>query len=154
MKHLVGKWGSVAKRLLIANLFMGVVFATIYYYISLAVTRGLIQRSLRSDRKDGAVSLEVTSFIKNNPRGLRLLKEVDNNERTFYDQIIKPIMKPDFWLQLDTHHPHNWLWWFLRSMMIQSGMGADMGNVSNKNSIFQIIQIIEVLIMNAYVISL
>ena len=154
MKHLVGKWGEIAKRLLIANLFMGMVFATVYYYISRAVARGLIKRSLESDRKNGGVSVDVADFIKKNPSGARLLEQVEKKGRTPFDHLWFPIMKADPQLSLENHHTHNWLWWFLKSMLLQSGMGADMGEVSDKHRLFQIIQIIEVLLMNAYVISL
>ena len=154
MKHLVGKWGEIAKRLLAANLVMGAVFATIYYYINLAVARGLIKRSLEVDRKNGGVSADVAQFVKTDPRGPRLLKQVEKKGRTIFEQIWTPIMEADPWLRLEDHHTHNWLWWFLKSMLLQSGMGADMGQVSDKHTMFQIIQIIEVLLMNAYVISL
>lgn len=154
MKHLVGKWGNIAKRLLIANLLMGAVFATLYYYINLAVTRGLIRRSLESDRKNGGVSAGVAEFVKKDPRGSRLLQQVEEKKRTFSEQLWAPIMEADPWLRLENHHTHNWLWWFLKSMLLQSGMGADMGQVSDKHRMFQIVQIIEVLLMNAYVISL
>lgn len=154
MKHLVGKLSNIVKRLLVANLLMGAVFATIYYYINLAVTRGLIKRSLESDKKNGGVSTEVAEFVKNDPRGSRLLQHVEEKERTFSEQLWAPIMEADPWLRLENHHTHNWLWWFLKSMLLQSGMGADMGQVSDKHKMFQIIQIIEVLLINAYMISL
>ena len=154
MKYLAGKWGRIAKRLLIANLAMGAVFATIYYYISRAVARGLIKRALESDRRNAGVSADVTEFVKNDPSGALLLEQVEKKERTSFDHFWSPIMKADPQLSLENHHTHNWLWWFLKSMLLQSGMGADMGEVSDKHRVFQIIQIIEVLLMNAYVISL
>jgi hypothetical protein len=154
MKHIVGKWVTIAKRLLVANLLMGAVFATIYYYINLAVTRGLIRRSLESDRTNGGVSVGVAELVKNDPRGSRLLQQVEEKKRTFSEQLLTPIMEADPWLRLENHPTHNWLWWFLKSMLLQSGMGADMDQVSDKHRMFQIVQIIEVLLMNAYVISL
>ena len=118
------------------------------------MARGLIKRSLESDRKNGGVSADVADFVKKNPSGARLLEQVEKKGRTPFDHFWFPIMKADPQLSLENHHTHNWLWWFLKSMLLQSGMGADMGEVSDKHRLFQIIQIIEVLLMNAYVISL
>jgi len=154
MKYIISKWATIAERLVITNIFMGAVFATIYYYINQAVTRGLIVKSMQSSRKNDTMSVDVMEFIKNDLRGRKLVTQVEKEGRTLSDHILIPIMDPDPWLHLEDRRTHNWMWWFLKSMLIQSGMGADMGNVSNKHNMFQIIQIVEVLLINVYMISL
>ena len=156
MKLHWSRVGSVAPRFVTVNLIIGGVFAMLYAYVYRGVIRGLVRNDI-NDTNNGGVSRTLAIAARKYPVVAEILRQEQKSphERTLIDTIVRPRLPADESASLSDYQERSFVFWYLNSLQVQAGMGANFPpmHVSPAQRAIELVQVIIVLFVNAYVIA-
>jgi hypothetical protein len=154
MKLHWSRIGSIAPKFVTVNLLIGGIFAMLYAYVYRGVIRELVRRDLTSTGS-GGVSQALANAARKHPEVADILRQEQksSHRRTLLENIVRPRLPADPTWSLSNYEHRSFVFWYLNSLLVQAGMGAHFDHISPAQRAVELVQVVVVLFVNAYVIA-